>query len=100
MRCHAHLQRKFRNNLDHMIQPPQWHIARQWVSQTLPSVPRGHDHTDLRFHTASVDSGLSRSLDDIGVGPSIRSRFDAHTENPSQIRRALAPSDVDLLEHM
>jgi hypothetical protein len=59
MRCHAHLQRKFRNNLDHMIQPPQWHIARQWVSQTLPSVPTGHDHTDLRFYTASVDNGLS-----------------------------------------
>ena len=32
---HAYLQRKLRNNLDQMIQPPQSPIARRWLSKTL-----------------------------------------------------------------
>ena len=43
------LPSNFRNNLDQLNHAPQSRIARQWLSQTLPSAPKWRDHADLTF---------------------------------------------------
>ena len=52
----AHLRRDLRNNFDQVIHSPQSRKARQWLSQTLPTVLTWHDQADFTF-----PQGLGRS---------------------------------------